>query len=99
MKQSHLVLFFYFLKEFNDMDPMLEKTFTESKALLFGLIQGCIFSEYALEDCPLLELRDKLSSLADKYAYVIQLGDDEVDALLRQHEECIAERGATYMQG
>ena len=81
------------------MDPMLEKSFSKERALLFGLIQECIFSEYALEDCPLLELRDSLTSLADKYAYVMQLGDNEVNSLLRQHEECIAERGATYMEG
>jgi hypothetical protein len=79
------------------MDPMLEKSFSEERALLFGLIQECIFSEYALEDCPLLELRDSLTSLADKYAYVMQLGDNEVNSLLRQHEECIAERGATRL--
>ena len=78
---------------------MLEKSFTEERALLFGLIQECIFSEHALDDCPLLKLRKSLSSLTDKYAYVMQLSDDDVNSLLRQHEECIAERGASYMQG
>ena len=80
------------------MDPILEKSFTESRALLFGLLQGCILSEYAMEDCPLNGLRSNLS-INEKYDYALEVSDEAVNDLLRRHEECIAKRGASYMQG
>ena len=78
------------------MDSILEKSFPESRALLFGLLQGCIFSEYATKDCPLNGLRKNLS-INEKYEYLLEISDEKVNDLLRQHEECIAKRGATYM--
>jgi len=80
------------------MDSILEKSFTESRALLFGLLQRCIFSEYAIEDCPLNELRSNLS-INKKYDYAMEVSDEAVNSLLRQHEKCIAKRGATFMKG
>ena len=80
------------------MDRILEKSFTESRALLFGFLQGCIFSEYAMEDCPLSRLRRDLS-INQKYDFALEASDEAVNAFLRQHEKCIAKRGATYMKG
>jgi len=30
--------------------------------------------------------------------YAMEVSDEAVNGFLRQHEECIAKRGATYMQ-
>ncbi len=73
------------------MDSILEKSFDRQRALLFGLLVNCIFSEGAKESCPLSELRSSLST-EDKHEYVMGLSDEEVKSILVQHEECYEKR-------
>lgn len=79
------------------MDHILEKTLNESRALLLGLLQGCIFSEYAKDDCPLLQLRKELS-LTEKYNFVMEQSEKVIKSILAQHEECIAKKALASMQ-
>jgi len=73
------------------MEPILEKPFDQSRALLFGLLQGCIFSENAKDDCPLLQLGNKFS-LTEKYDYIMELSAGKINKLLGQHEECFEKK-------
>jgi hypothetical protein len=80
------------------MDSNFKKEFDRQRSLLFGLLQGCFFSEDAKGNCPLSQLRDSLS-LEEKYDYVMRLSDKEVDNILEQHEECYTKRVLASMQG
>ena len=73
------------------MDSILEKSFDRQRSLLFGLLQACLFSEDAKDSCPLSQLRNRFS-LEEKYDYVMELSDKEVDNILEQHEECYTKR-------
>ena len=79
------------------MDSILKKSFDQSRSLLFGLLQNCLFSENAKDSCPLSQLRNNLS-LEEKYSYVMELNDKEVDNILGRHEECYEKRILTIMQ-
>ena len=85
------------LKVIPIMDPILEKSLGQSRAQLFGLLQDCIFSEDANDDCPLLKLHKSLL-LSEKYNYVMELNDEKINSILEQHEECIVKRGLASMQ-
>lgn len=80
------------------MDPVLEKSLGQSRAQLFGLLEGCIFSEYAKDDCPLLQLSSTLS-LTEKYKYVMEVNDEEVNTILAQCEECIEKIALASLSG
>ncbi len=69
------------------MDSILETSLDRSKALLFGLLVNCIFSENAERDCPLRELRNNLS-IENKHDYIMELSKEEANSILVQHEEC-----------
>ena len=79
------------------MDSILEKSSDSSRALLFGLLVNCIFSNSALEDCPLCELRKNLS-IEKKHDYVMGLSEEEINSILAQHEECYEKRMSGLMQ-
>ena len=80
------------------MDSILEKSFDRPRSLLFGLLQSCLFSGYAKDSCPLLQLRNRLS-LEEKYDYVMELSAEEVHNILKQHEECYEKRVLATIQG
>jgi hypothetical protein len=80
------------------MDSILEKSFDRSRSLLFGLFVSCLFSEEAKDSCPLIQLRNSLS-LDEKYDYVMELSDEVVRDILKQHEECYEKRVLDSMQG
>ena len=80
------------------MDSILEKPFDRQRSLLFGLLQGCFFSEEAKDNCPLSQLRNRLS-LEEKYDYVMELSNEEVNNILEQHEKCYTKRVLASMQG
>jgi hypothetical protein len=80
------------------MDSILEKSFDRQRALLFGLLVNCIFSEGPKESCPLSELRSNLS-IEEKHKYVMGLSDEEVKSILVQHEECYEKRLLEIKQG
>ena len=79
------------------MDSILEKSFDRQRSLLFGLLQSCLFSEEAKDSCPLLQLRNRLS-LDEKYDYVMELSDEVVHDILKQHEKCYEKRVLESMQ-
>ena len=56
------------------------------------------FYEEAKDSCPLSQLRNRFS-LEEKYDYVMELSDKEVDNILEQHEECYTKRVLASMQG
>jgi hypothetical protein len=80
------------------MDSILEKSFDRSRSLLFGLLHSCLFSEDAKDNCPLSQLRNRLS-LDEKYEYVMKLSDEVIHNILEQHEECYEKRILKSMQG
>jgi hypothetical protein len=80
------------------MDSIIDKSFDRQRSLLFGLLQGCFFSEEAKDSCPLSQLRNRLS-LEEKYDYVMELSAEEVNNLLEQHEECYKNRVFASMRG
>jgi len=58
---------------------------------------NCVFSNNALESCPLCELRNNLS-IDKKHDYVMGLSDEEVNSILVQHEKCYEKRISDLMQ-
>ena len=76
------------------MDSILEKSSERARGLLFGLLVNCVFSTGALEDCPLLEMRNNLS-LEEKHKYVMGLTIEEIKSILFLHEQCYEQRFQT----
>jgi len=73
------------------MDDIIKKSSGRSRALLFGLLQSCLLEGNALESCSLAQLRNSLS-LEEKYHYAMDLGEEELNKIFEQHEECFKNR-------
>jgi hypothetical protein len=73
------------------MESILKKSYNPSRALVFGLLANCILSTGDRKDCPLRDLRKNLT-IEQKHKYVMGLSDEEVKAILMQHEECYEKR-------
>ena len=59
--------------------------------MLFGLLLSCLFSEEAENQCPLSRLRNSLT-IEEKYDYVSELSEEEMDNVLTQHGKCFQQR-------
>lgn len=80
------------------MDVDLVKSYDRSRALLFGLLQFCLLDGNALETCPFESLRNSLT-LEEKYRYVMDLSDEEVNKILEQHDACFNKRISGSLKG
>lgn len=69
------------------MDQIVKKSSDTSRGLLFGLLVNCMFTGGANEDCPLHDLRSRLT-IEEKHKLVMDLSDDEIRRILAQHEIC-----------
>ena len=73
------------------MESILGKSLERSRGLLFGLLVNCVFSSYAMQNCPLCEMRRNLS-LEEKHEYVMGLSVEEIRNILLLHEKCYQQR-------
>jgi len=73
------------------MDFILEKSYDQSRRLLWGLFTNCIFSSNENDSCPLFDLRNSLS-IEQKYDFVMGLSKEEVAFMLAQHEDCFEKK-------
>jgi hypothetical protein len=73
------------------LDLIQDKNLAKSKSLILGLLVSCIFFEGPSADCPLSEIRNNAPE-SEKYEYVMGLSDEEINTILKYHEECYKKR-------
>lgn len=61
----------------------------EKKIWLFGVFSACPL-KYVLEGCPFEEVRKK--SALERWEYIEKLTDEEMDALILHHKNCLIKR-------
>ena len=79
------------------MDLIVEKSSERSRSVLFGLLLSCLFSEDEKNNCPLSRLRNNLT-IEEKYNYICELSEEEVNRALEEHGKCFKNRIVASVQ-
>ena len=69
---------------------MNKATVEEKRSYLFGISQGCPY-EIDFEQCPVNALQ-MMQASADRWEFIEQLKDEELDEYLRQHVMCAVQQ-------
>jgi hypothetical protein len=62
---------------------------SEKRIWIFGVANACPLNS-PLDTCPFKDIREK--TLAERWKYITELSENQIDALITNHKKCLFER-------